>query len=106
MATPVLRLTPEPQADSLEPAEAEGVHPALPPTEPAGRTLGDVSLASLALRFECFGCGRRTAILPHKVSGWPDKPLGQIRRGLVCSQCGSKVCELVEVIWCQEMASW
>ncbi len=101
-----LNHAPVPQAESLEPEESDGVHPALAPIKAPGRSLGDVSLAGRALRFECFGCGRRTAIAPHKVSGWPDRSLAEIRRKLSCSQCASRACELIEVIWCKEMADW
>lgn len=67
------------------------------------RTLGDVSLDGHALRFECFSCHRRSAILAHKVGGWPEKALSEIRSRLACAKCGSQACEIAEVVWCEEM---
>lgn len=79
------------------------VRPYKPKKASPGRTLGHVYLANLYLRFECFGCRRRVGLRPQDMTGFPNQQLRELQDKLVCASCGCTLCELAEVIWCQEL---
>jgi hypothetical protein len=65
-------------------------------------TLEDVALASMMLRIECWGCGRKVAVLPQHMNGWPDRTLETVRERLSCSECGTCDPTIEAVTWCIE----
>lgn len=79
------------------------IGPYNPPLAPPTRTIGDVYLDGLYLRFECFGCGRRVAIWPQAMSGFPTTRLRRLQEKVCCARCGGICCELAEVVWCPEL---
>lgn len=73
------------------------------PRAPRDRTLIEIAADHLWLRFECFACGKRSAVDPQRTRGFPDGTLRYLQENMTCARCGSNVCELVEVWWCKEM---
>lgn len=84
---------PQPKIET-EPEEIDALATADTPRPP--RTLGDTSIDNLWIVSRCrWGCRRTTALLPHKLPGWPDMTVEELQSRAKCSVCG-RVVEISE----------